>query len=82
MQEKNIVIIRKFSKLAISWLDWNQEDLAKRVGLQKLAIVKFEKNQTKNPITTAIAIRSIFEKEGISFKEEGGKIVIMIEKFN
>ena len=47
MQEKNIVIIRKFSKLARSWLDWNQEDLAKRVGLQKLAIVKFEKNQTK-----------------------------------
>ena len=82
MQEKNIVIIRKFSKLARSWLDWNQEDLAKRVGLQKLAIVKFEKNQTKNPITTAIAIRSIFEKEGISFNEEGGKIVIMIEKFN
>jgi DNA-binding XRE family transcriptional regulator len=78
MQEENITIIRKFSKLARSWLDWNQEDLAKRVGLQKLAIVKFENNQTKNPITTAIAIRSVFEKEGIFFKEEESKIVIMI----
>jgi DNA-binding XRE family transcriptional regulator len=79
MQEENINIIRKFSKLARSWLDWNQEDLAKRVGLQKLAIVKFEKNQTKNPITTAIAIRSVFEKEGILFKEEEGEIVIRID---
>jgi DNA-binding XRE family transcriptional regulator len=80
MQEENIDIIRKFSKLARSWLDWNQEDLAKRVGLKKLAIVKFEKSQTKNPITTAIAIRSIFEKEGISFKEEEGRIVIIIDR--
>ncbi|MDA7705683.1 hypothetical protein N8772_04335 [Rickettsiales bacterium] len=79
MQEENINIIRKFSKLARSWLDWNQEDLANKIGLKKLAIVKFEKNQTKNPITTAIAIRSIFEKEGVFFKEEDGKIIIIIK---
>jgi DNA-binding XRE family transcriptional regulator len=77
MQDKNNLI--RFCKLGRVWLGWSQEDLGKKIFLKKLSIVNFENNKIKNPLRIARDVKSIFEKEGISFEEkEDGVIIITI----
>ena len=66
------------SRAARGWLDWSQEDLAKRANVSLSTIRDFEKGR-RVPISNNLqAIKRAFETEGIvlMFRDDGRPIGI------
>lgn len=57
-------------RAARAWLDWPQQELAKRSNVGLSTIRQFE-NRIRNPIVNNLsAMRRAFEDEGIEFNED------------
>lgn len=61
------------SRAARAWLDWSQEDLAKRAGVSLSTVRDFEKGR-REPIPNNLkALRETLEGAGIAFVFQGGR---------
>lgn len=58
-------------RAARGWLDWTQQDLARRAKVSLSTIQGFEKGETKTIPATTHAMRRALEEHGIEFIEEG-----------
>jgi len=59
------------SRAARGWLDWSQEDLAKRANVSLSTVRDFEKGR-RTPIgNNILAIRHALEKSGITLQFDG-----------
>ncbi len=60
------------SRAARGWLDWSQDDLAKRAQVSLSTVRDFEKGR-RTPIANNLgAMMRALEEAGIRFVEEGG----------
>tara|TARA_Y100000389_G_C17133417_1_gene351364 strand:- start:341 stop:580 length:240 start_codon:yes stop_codon:yes gene_type:complete len=67
--DKKITISQ--SKAARSFLNWNQQDLADKVGCAKKTITDFEKGNREPQPRTIKEIKRVFEENGIKFINNG-----------
>lgn len=59
------------SRAARGWLDWTQEELAKRSNVSLSTVRDFEKGRRKPGRNNLLAIRHSLEQSGISFSFDG-----------
>jgi len=61
------------SRAARGWLDWTQDELAKKANVSLSTIRDFEKGR-RVPIANNIdAIRRVFEAHGVKLLDDGGR---------
>ncbi len=59
------------SRAARGWLDWTQEELAKRSNVSLSTVRDFEKGRRKPGRNNLLAIRHSLEQSGILFSFDG-----------
>ena len=61
------------SRAARGWLDWSQDDLAKRANVSLSTVRDFEKGRRMPVRNNLLAIRHALEQSGIVFNFDGEK---------
>lgn len=63
------------SRAARAWLDWSQEDLAKRAHVALSTVRDFEKGRRTPVRNNLLAIRHALEQSGMVFRFDGERPV-------
>ncbi len=79
--KKNNIDLKQ-CRAARAFLDWSQEELAKRIRVAKSTIVDFEKGKTTPQRRTIEDIKIVFEAAGVEFEDTDKTFGIRIKKTN
>jgi transcriptional regulator with XRE-family HTH domain len=66
------------SRAARSLLQWSQARLAKEAGVSTLTVRNFEAGVTKPVPATLVVIEQAFQRAGIEFIDDGGKVGVAL----
>jgi transcriptional regulator with XRE-family HTH domain len=68
-------------RAARAWLNWTQQELARRAKVGLSTVKEFEKGERKTIAATTEAMQRAFAEAGIEFLDEGGEAVGIRREF-